>query len=92
MSCKTSSDYMAMSVCGSVGCFCFLVSAASMFGYIYTAGNKRYEFLGEVSIYAVLLSFLFMVITSNIRDKSKKSLPNQKPTKVTPVNTTDGFP
>jgi hypothetical protein len=92
MSCKTSSDYMAMSVCGSVGCFCFLVSAASMFGYIYTAGNKRYEFLGEVSIYAVLLSFLFMVITSNIRDEYRRSPSKPKSTKVTPVDTTDDFP
>lgn len=92
MSCKTSSDYMAMSVCGSVGCFCFLVSAASMFGYIYTAGNKRYEFLGELSIYAVLLSFLFMVITSNIRAEFKISPSNKKSTKVTPVSTTDCYP
>ena len=85
MSCKTSSDYVAMSVCGSVGCFCFLVSAASMFGYIYTAGNKQYEFLGEVAIYTVLISFLFMVITSNIRGEFKISPSNKKSTKVTPI-------
>ena len=92
MSCKTSSDYVAMSVCGSVGCFCFLVSAASMFGYIYTAGNKQYEFLGEVAIYTVLMSFLFMVITSNIRAEFKISPSNKKSTKVTPVSTTVGYP
>lgn len=89
---KSSKDCVAMSVCGSVGCFCFLVSGASMFGYIYTAGNKQYEFLGEVSIYAVLLSFLFMVITSNIRDEYKRSPSKPKSTKVTPVNTTGDFP
>lgn len=89
---KTPGDCLAMCACGSVGCICFLASVVSMFGYIYTAGNKRYEFLGEVSIYAVLLSFLFMVITSNIRDEYRRSPSKPKSTKVIPLNTNDGFP
>jgi hypothetical protein len=89
---KTPGDCLAMSVCGSVGCICFLVSVASMFGYIYNAGDKQYEFLGEAAIYTVLLSFLFMVITSNIRAEYKTNPSNKKSTKVIPLNTTDGFP
>ena len=90
---KTPGDSMSTCACGSVGCICFLASVVSMFGYIYNAGDKHYEFLGEVAIYTVLLSFLFMVITSNIRAEFKRSPSNKKSTKVTPVSvTTDGFP
>ena len=90
---KTPGDSMSICACGSVGCICFLASVVSMFGYIYTAGDKQFEFLGELAIYTVLLSFLFMVITSNIRAEFKRSPSNKKSTKVTPVNvTTDGFP
>ena len=89
---KTPGDSMSMCACGSVGCICFLASVVSMFGYIYNAGDKNYEFLGEVAIYAVLLSFLFMVITSNIRAEFKISPSNKKSTKVTPVSTTVGYP
>ena len=75
-----------------LGVFVVLASVVSMFGYIYNAGDKHYEFLGEVAIYTVLLSFLFMVITSNIRAEFKRSPSNKKSTKVTPVTTiTDGF-
>lgn len=90
---KTPGDSMSICACGSVGCICFLASVVSMFGYIYNAGDKQFEFLGEVAIYTVLLSFLFMVITSNIRAEFKRSPSNKKSTKVTPVTTiTDGFP
>ena len=90
---KTPGDSMSICACGSVGCICFLASVVSMFGYIYNAGDKQFEFLGELAIYTVLLSFLFMVITSNIRAEFKRSPSNKKSTKVTPVTTiTDGFP
>tara|TARA_B100000282_G_C31568257_1_gene415394 strand:- start:16 stop:297 length:282 start_codon:yes stop_codon:yes gene_type:complete len=90
---KTPGDSMSICACGSVGGLCFLASVVSMFGYIYTAGDKQFEFLGELAIYTVLLSFLFMVITSNIRADLKKNPSNKKSTKVTPVSiTTDGFP
>lgn len=81
MSCKTDKTCIQSScVCCLVSIIFFLCSAVSMCFYIYYADNKKYEFLGEVSVYTVLLSFLFLVITSNIRDENKG-----KSSKITPI-------
>ena len=89
---KTSKICASACVFGSFGCLCFLLSLVSIVGYVYFSEDKKYEFLGEVSIYTVLLSFFFMVIASNIREEYKRSPSNTKSTKVTPVNTTDDYP
>ena len=86
---KTSKFCVSACAFGSAGCFCFLLSLVSMIGYIYYSESKKYEFLGELSVYTVFLSFFFMVIASNIRQEYKKSPSNQKSTKVTPVNSND---
>ena len=69
-----------MCIFSCMGLSCFTISLVCLLFYIVYAGNKSYEFLGEVAVYTVLLSFLFFVIRANIRDENKG-----KSTKVTPV-------
>ena len=54
--------------------------------YIYFADNEKFKFLGEVSIFLLLLSYIAFVIHYNIRMESTKSDKPKKPTKVTPTN------
>ena len=69
-----------MCIFSCIGLSCCTISFICLILYIVYAGDKSYEFLGEVAVYTVLLSFLFFVIRSNIRDENKGSS-----TKVTPV-------
>jgi len=80
MCCKSYYNSLSLCICCSVGIMFFLCSVVSMCFYIYYADNKKYEFMGEVAVYTVLLSFLFMVITSDIRSENKG-----KSSKITPI-------
>ena len=74
-----------MCVFGCLGICCCITSLVCLIAYIKLAEYKEYEFLGEVAVYTVLLSFLFMVIRSNIYQENKDSnVTKPKSTKVIP--------
>lgn len=74
-----------MCVFGCLGICCSITSLASLIAYIKLSEHKEYQFLGEVAVYTVLLSFLFIVIRANIFQENKDSnITKPKSTKVIP--------
>ena len=74
-----------MCVFGCLGICCCITSIGCLIAYIKLAEQKEYAFLGEVAMYTVLLSFLFMVIRANIYQENKNNpVTKTKSTKVIP--------
>ena len=74
-----------MCVFGCLGICCCITSLVCLIAYIKLAEYKEYEYLGEVAVYTVLLSFLFMVIRSNIYQENKDiNVKKPKNTKIIP--------
>ena len=64
----------------------FISSITALCLYIYFADNEKFKFLGEVSIFLLLMSCIAYMIHYNIRMESTKSDKPKKPTKVVPTD------
>lgn len=75
-----------MCIFGGIGICCFLISVVCLILYITFVDDKKYNYLGELAVYTVLLSFLFFVIRSNIHDEHRNKSINKNKSKSTKVS------
>ena len=81
MCCITSK---CVSFCIAV--LCFISSIVALCLYIYFADNEKFKFLGEVSIFLLVISYIIYMVYYNIKMEPTNSNKPKKSTKVTPTN------
>ena len=66
---------------------CFLNSIICLILFIHFSNFKKYEFLGEISLYLLLLGILSYIIYTNIKKNNNSITPDKKvsTTKVVPI-------
>ena len=68
-----------------IAALCFISSITSLCLFIYFADDKKFNFLGEVSIFLLVMSYIAYMIHYNIRMGPTKSKKPKKSTTVFPT-------
>ena len=70
---------------------CFISSITALCLYIYFAADKKFNFLGEVSVFLLVLSFIAFMIHHNIKMEPTNSNKSEKSSKVIPTNIEEDY-
>lgn len=70
---------------------CFISSITVLCLYIYFAADKKFDFLGEVSVFLLVLSFIAFMIHHNIKMEPTNSNKSEKPSNIIPTNIEEGY-
>lgn len=74
-----------------VAALCFISSITALCLYIYFADNEKFKFLGEVSVFLLLMSYIAYMIHCNIRKEYTNSNKPKKSTKVLPTDDNEDY-
>ena len=64
---------------------CFVSSIVCLYLFIYFSHDDNYDFLGELSVFLLVFSFISYTIQYNIRMSSLSNRQSSQTTKVTPI-------